>query len=113
MKFAWPTYAQILAVGRHIVTAGGAVIGLLGALGWLAPADAANATNAWNMLGASVGTLVSILSAGFAGASASPQAQVNAVTAQGMTVVAPPKIADALPDNAKVLSSADVKVVSK
>jgi hypothetical protein len=44
---------------------------------------------------------------------ASPTGQAQAVTDQGMTVVAPPKIADAMPDNAKVLSSADVKVVSK
>lgn len=44
---------------------------------------------------------------------ASPTGQAQAVTNAGMTVVAPPKIADAMPDNAKVLSSAEVMVVSK
>lgn len=113
MKIAWPARAQVIAVGRHVVTAGAAAIGLMGALGLIAPADAAGATNAWNTLAASLGTLVTIISGSYAGASANPIAQADAVARQGMTVVASPEIANSLPDNARVLSSSDVKVVSK
>ena len=57
--------------------------------------------------------LVFVVNSYFIYGKASSTGQAQSVTNAGMMVVAPPKIADAMPDNAKVLSSADVKVVSK
>lgn len=101
MAVKWPTYAQIFAVGRHVVTAGGAMIGMAGALGWLAPNDAKDALASWNTLGAAIGTLASIVAASYAGASASPQAQIAAVAANPdvKVIVTTPDVAAAAPSN--------------
>jgi hypothetical protein len=91
---------QLLGIARQIFTmAGGIAVGR----GWITA----------DMVTAIVGALPALISIYFVYRKASPQGQADAVGRQGMTVVASPEIAKSLPDNARVLSSSDVKVVSK
>lgn len=104
---------QVVASGRHLVSVVGAILAFCGSLGWLNATQIDSLNTVVNDLAIAVGVLMPIVSGLYASWSASSIAQAQAVTNAGMTVVAPPKIADAMPDNARVLSSADVKVVSK
>ncbi len=113
-----PTKAQIDAASRHLITAAGTIVALLGlqAKG----VDIAQVTAAIQALGASVNDLVVLIGAAAtiyasvkASRTASPTAQATSVASTGAVVVGSPELAAATPSIPNIVSRDDMKVVPK
>jgi predicted Kef-type K+ transport protein len=111
-----PTKDQVNAASRHVASfAGGAI--LVFGLSTKINVDTVNQVIAAtgtvvNDVILLVGLLSPLVAGYFASRSASPTAQAAAVGATGAKVITTPEIAAAVPSS-NVLSSTDVKVVSK
>lgn len=113
-----PTKAQVDAASRHVITAVGTAIALLGlqAKGF----DIAQITAAIQALGSSVNDIVVLIGAAAtvyaslkASHTASPTSQAVSVAATGALVVASPAMAAATPDSPNIVSNTAVKVTAK
>jgi|SRR6185437_6860051 len=106
---ALPNTAQTVAFARHILTFAAGGVTILAALHVLSGGDASSATQALNEIGdgvtkviAGVGTLIGIVSGVYAAWSASPLAQLLAVSKNPTVekvVVTSPAVANAVPSD--------------
>jgi multisubunit Na+/H+ antiporter MnhB subunit len=116
-----PNQNQVAAVGRHVLTAVGAITAFASAMALLTPGEAANVVSGFQhlsnaasefMLG--IGTLIPVGSALWAAWTASRKSVVqSAASIPGTTVVTTAALAAATPNQANIVSNTQNVVVAK
>lgn len=116
------TIGEVPAGARHVATAIGTVVSMVGVL-HLLPADQVAAlkasidkiTDGFSGLWTVLGPIAMAAATKYAMKSATPESQAASLTQQipGTVVVTSPELSKALPTNEAVVSMNDVKVVTK